>query len=237
MDWFDARRRLAASRGRVERLQGDLESARAEIQTLSLQVLENEALRALFSLPKETAYQYVYAEVVSRRISQQQSRIVVRTGQSRANSDSSPIPDASWRGAPVVASAQSLWVAAGQVVEVRGDLLEIMLLSDPRSRIGVASADSPSLGSALLLGAGLNRLELDYVAHPHFIRQLAARMRLVTALESLFPPGLLVAELAPEGDQATGAIRLRPMPIIPFSELKIVVILVPGKPPEDPVVP
>ena len=89
------------------------------------------------------------------------------------------------------------------------------------------SADTPAYGSALLMGRGLDRLELDYAAHPHFGRALAPFVRLVTSPESRFPPGLPVAELKPSGSGG-GSENLQPSPLASFGDLQFIVILIPN---------
>lgn len=216
-DWINSSRRLAETRGELDQAKSELDLMRAELRAQSLQILENDALRSLFLLPERTRFRYVYGEAVSRRILSTEARLFIRYA-----SDSGILPE-SLAGAPVVASSGPDWVAVGQVVGSHGDLAEVMLLSDPRSRIGIASADSPALGSALLLGAGMDRLELDYAAHPHFLRKLTRHLRLVTALESQFPPGIPVAELT----NSEGPIL--PRPILPYEKLRFVVVMIPSR--------
>lgn len=210
--WRDARRSLGETRRFLDQSQTELEMTRAQLRVLSLQILENDALRSLFLLPERPEYRYIYGEVISRRILPTESRLFIK------------IPSGSYAadglgGAPVVASFVPNWVAVGQVMDVRRDVAEVMLLSDPRSRIGVTLADTSAFGSALLVGAGLNGVELDFATHPHFLRDLSAHQQLVTAKESHFPVGLGVAELLP----ADG--RLLPSCLLPFGEIKYVVIL------------
>ena len=222
-DYFNSRKKLIETRGEVDRLKSDLDLSRAELRMLNLQVAENEALRTLFTLPKRAQYRYIYAEVVAREIQAARSRIFVRV-----HSDVSAAKNIS-TGAPVIASNAPYWAAVGQVSDTRQtDLIEVMLLSDPRSRIGVAAADSPAFGSALLIGGGWDRLELDYAAHPHFMRFLSPGGRLVTSKESRFPPGFFAAELESSDEAPDGASsRIKAKSAVSLSDMRYVVILIP----------
>ncbi len=62
---------------------------------------------------------------------------------------------------------------------------------------------------------------LDFAAHPHFLKELYAGLRLVTSPESQFPPGLTVAEMRPAGSSL-----LQPQSLVPLTELRFVVILI-----------
>lgn len=222
-DWAGSRRKLEETREELNQTRAELEVTRAELRTRSLQIYENDALRSLFMFPRHPQYRHIYGEVISRRILPTEARIFVRMS---ANASSQKTAIA---GSPVVASSVPEWAAIGQVVDVRGDLAEIMLLSDPRSRIGVTSADTPAFGSALLLGAGADRMDLDYAAHPHFLQKLSPRLRLVTTLGSQFPTGLTVAQLQPEDGSDDPSSALHPRPVIPYEELRFVVILAPSE--------
>lgn len=219
--WFGRSGEKAKLEARVKAYETELEQTRAELRTLSLQILENDALRALFLLPKRREYRYLFGEVVGRSIRPTEARLTVRVPES---SSSAVAPT----GSPVVASALPEWIAIGQVIDVKNDLVEVMLLSDPRSRIGVTSADTPAYGSALLIGGGMDRMELDFAAHPHFTKALAPHVRLVTSPESRFPPGLGAAELKPIVGSGDAPVRFQPVPIRPYGELQFVVILVPA---------
>lgn len=222
-DWANSRTKLGETREQLQQTHAELEIAESKLRTLSLQIYENDALRSLFMLPRHPRYRHIYGEVVSRRILPSEARLFVRMS---LNADTQKI---SLEGSPVVASAAPEWVAVGQVVDVRGTLAEIMLLSDPRSRIGVTSADTPAFGSALLLGVGGDRMELDYAAHPHFLRAMSSHLRLITTLGSQFPTGLAVSQLMPEDGTEDAASSLHPRPIIPYEELRFVVILAPSE--------
>lgn len=218
-DYFNSQKKLVDTRADLDRLQTNLEMSRAELRMLNLQVAENEALRALFTLPKRAQYRYIYAEVMSREIQPAHSRIFVRVHSEPSAAENIRT------GSPVIASNAPDWVAVGQVIDTRQtDLIEVMLLSDPRSKIGVTAEDTPAFGSALLIGGGLDRLELDYAAHPHFMRYLAPGMRLVTAKESRFPPGFVAAQLESSED------ALKAKSAVLLADMQYVVILIPLSP-------
>jgi len=223
-DWKGARRKLEASRRENEQLRAELLVKDAEVRMLSLQVLENDALRSLFSLSKRPDYRYLYGEVRSRKVRSTDARLFVRVaGMDPAIRETLP-------GAPVVAAVPPQWIAVGQVVQAKESLVEVMLLSDPRSRIGVTAVDTPSLGSALMIGAGADRMVLDFVAHPTFVKKLYPDLILVTGPESRFPQGLAAARLAADQGHAESGWTpdaLRPRPVVPYEELPFVVILAP----------
>lgn len=227
-DWVETHRRLTEVRGELERKQAELEVTRSELRFLSLQIVENDALRSLFLLPRRPQYKYVYGEVVTRRIQNNEARLFVRI-----HSDD-PHVRKTLVGSSVVAAAAPEWMAVGQVIKAHSDQAEIMLLSDPRSRIGVSSADTPAFGSALLVGAGQERMILDYAAHPHFLKKLSSGLKLVTTLGSQYPAGLVVARLQGDEESGESAAPLQPVPLLSYEELRFVVILVLIDVPGDP---
>lgn len=222
--WFNARENLFETRRQLDKSQIELDRARAELRTLSLQIIENDALRTLFLLPKRESYQYVYAEVVQRRIQSTEAKIMARM-----TSQSEPMPRVP-TGSPVIAPNLPDWVAVGRVMRVQGEMVEVILASDPRSRIGVTTTDSQTFGGALLIGGGMDRLELDYVTHPYFQKLLRPGLKLVTSRESQFPMGLTVATV---GDDESAGNTARVRPGVPYGDIHFLVILTPLAPTQN----
>lgn len=216
--WFSTHNQLATAKADLESMRLESELTQAELRTLSLQVAENDALRALFSLPKRTEYRYIHAEVVTRRTTRTEDRLDVQMG---------PGPSPAHRvippGAPVITAGPDGWAAVGQVIRSSGSMAEVMLLTDLRARIGVTLHDTPALGSALIIGHGMGRMQLDYAQHPQFLHRMAPNLRLVTTVESKFPPGLAVAYVSEDAD-LSGEVHLNP--VAPPGGLRFVVILI-----------
>ncbi len=197
----------------------DLDLARAELRAQSLQVLENDALRSLFLLPRRPGYRYVHGEVVGTSIGHTEARVDVQLAEA--------VP----AGSAVIAPVLSEWTAVGRVVRSAGTrpaIAQVMLLSDPRSRVGVVRSDTPALGVALLVGAGMERLMLDFAMHPQFMKSLSPNLRLLTSPESRFLPGLPAAYMVSRADGSAFTVdeSFSPVPLRAYNDLRFVVVLI-----------
>jgi rod shape-determining protein MreC len=165
---------------RVEnrRLREDVERLSEQVTRLREQAQATQRLEGLLAFREHLPGRAIGARVIGRDSSRWFAVIVVDRGSS----------DGVRRNAPVVATEGLV----GRVIAVTPSTAQVLLITDPRSAIGVVLQRSRE--AAVVEGQGQGELRLKYVARS---RELASGELVVTSgLSGVFPRGLPVGSVA-----------------------------------------
>jgi rod shape-determining protein MreC len=200
-------RELGTAREENVRLKAELGRARADLERLREQSLENQRLRRLLGMREDLAPRSVAASVVTTHLTAQTRMCVLDGGTDDGiRADQAVV---GWGG------------AVGRVVAADRGYAKVRLLTDPNS--GVAGIVQRSRAAGMVLGRGDGSLEMLYV--PKYADVVIGDRVVTSGLDGVFPRGFgvgrvtLVSELA----GATKAIRLEPE--VDFRSLEEVLVL------------
>lgn len=204
-----------ALRGAHEEAQacrGALSLSRAELNALQEAALENERLKRLLAYSESTIDAELPARVIGINPSAQFFSVRINRGQA----------DGVRLGSPVLTPDG----VVGQVVRVAGSSADVMLMSDPASRIAVTVQRTRVRGTAQGVG-GSAPLALDNVARTD---ELVDGDTLVTSgTDGIFPVGLVVGRAEGTARGVSGLfLKARVLPAVDFRKLEEVLVLPPG---------
>ena len=163
---------------------GQLAEARAELNSLKEEQLENQRLRQALGYTQATVDEEIMARLIGVNPSPQFQSVRIDRGES----------DGVRVGMAVVTPVMSAagvpqGVVIGQVFRVVGGSADIMLVTDPASRIGVIVQRTRVRGSAVGAGDG-QRLALEYVRREEDV--VEGDVVVTAGTDGVFPRGLLV---------------------------------------------
>jgi rod shape-determining protein MreC len=197
---------------RVEnaRLREEVERLSQEAARLRETAAAAQRLEALLAFRAQTPYRVVAARVVGRDPARWFATIVVDRGSR----------DGVAHNAPVV-SGQG---AVGRVIETTPFTARVLLLTDPRSAVGVVLQESRQV--AVVEGTGEQVLYLKYLSRARPVR---VGERVITSGQGgVFPKGLLVGQVEAVRDIPGGAFREgRVRAAVDLSRVEEVLILLP----------
>jgi rod shape-determining protein MreC len=204
-----------ALRGAHEEAQacrGALSMSRAELNALKEAALENERLKRLLAYSETTIDAEIPARVIGINPSAQFFSVRINRGEA----------DGVRLGSPVLTPDG----VVGQVVRIAGGSADVMLMSDPASRIAVTVQRSRVRGTALGVG-GSAPLALDNVARTD---DLVDGDTLVTSgTDGIFPTGLVVGHAESTTRGVSGLfLKARVQPAVDFRKVEEVLVLPPG---------
>lgn len=189
----------------VQRLSGEVTRLRETAQAA-------ERLESLLAFRTQTPYRVVAARVVGRDPAHWFATIVVDRGSTNGVT----------RNAPVVTGEG----AAGRVIEVTPFTARVLLLSDPRSAVGVILQTSREIG--VVEGSGQGDLQLKYVSRSTAVPP--GDVVITSGQGGVFPPGIVVGRLVSLRSGSAvfreGTVR----PAADLSRIEEVLILLPQAP-------
>lgn len=156
----------------------ELSVARAELNTLKEAGLENERLKKVLAYADGTATQEVHARVVGLNPSPQFISVRLNKGES----------DGVKKGMPVVTPDG----VVGQVARATGGYADVMLLTDPSSRVGVSVQRSRVRGTVTGLGAD-RAMSLENVLRADDVQE--GDVVITSGTDGIFPAGLVVGRV------------------------------------------
>jgi rod shape-determining protein MreC len=156
----------------------ELSQARAELNTLREAGLENERLKKLLAYADTTGTQEVHARVVGLNPSAQFLSVRLSRGES----------DGVKKGMPVLTPDG----VVGQVARASGGYSDVMLLTDPSSRVGIAVQRSRVRGTVTGLGAD-RAMALDNVLRADDVQD--GDVVITSGTDGIFPAGLVVGRV------------------------------------------
>ncbi len=203
----------------IGRLRGENVRLREEVQRLTRDVdqLRETAqaarrLEALLAFKEQSPYRVVAARVVARDPSRWFATIVVDRGST----------DGVVRNGSVVTADG----AVGRVIETTPFTARVLLLSDPRSAVGVLLQNSREIG--VVEGNGPGDLHLKYLSRASDIRPGDAVI--TSGQGGVFPRGIVVGWLQTVRPAAGGDVfrEGRVRPAVDLARLEEVLLLLPG---------
>jgi rod shape-determining protein MreC len=156
----------------------ELSGARAELNSLKEAGLENERLKKLLAYAEASATQEVNARVVGLNPSPQFLSVPLNKGESAGVK----------KGMPVVTPDG----VVGQVARASGGYSDVMLLTDPSSRVGVAVQRSRVRGTVTGLGAD-RAMGLDNMLRGDDVQE--GDVVITSGTDGIFPAGLVVGRV------------------------------------------
>lgn len=204
---------LGVSRSQLERLRSQNASLRSRVAELEEAGLENARLRALLEIPQAREIESVGARVIGRPANAWEGVITIDKGAD----------DGITEGMPVVGPLGLL----GQTVQVSSATSRVRLITDHRS--GVAALVQRSRAEGIVRGSVDGVLRLDFVSTD--LTVTAGDVVITSGMGGVFPKGIVVGEVAQDGEIATGLTRsFRIVPAGDPAGLEEVLVLV-GRPP------
>jgi rod shape-determining protein MreC len=200
---------LRGAREEADACRGELSLSRAELNSLEEQRVENERLKAMLRYVENTTDQEIVARVIGLNPSAQFQSLRINRGED----------DGVRVGMPVVTPDG----VVGQVVRSVGSSADVLLLTDPNSRIGAVSQRTRVRGSVSGTGDG-HRLSLNLVRREDDVQNDDV---IVTAgSDGIFPRGLLIGVLRdtqrpPVGMFLTGTV----VPSVDLSRVEEVLVI------------
>ena len=205
-------------------LRADNERLRKELAAMSRRAFDVEALEDLAVVKRRTPADTVGARVIGAPLSPQFRVLRLRIDRGKADIQ----PDM-----PVIAGAGPV----GKIEKVYGDYADVILVSDPGSKIDVVIKDTGARG----LLVGLGRAD-DYACKIDWLERQTregAKVKLgdevvTSGLGASFPPGLVVGKVSKiTGDDGMFQ-SVEVTPIIDVSKVRAVMVLLAPPPPQDP---
>lgn len=165
---------------RVEnaRLREEAQRLAREVTRLRETAQAAQRLESLLAFRAQTPYRVVAARVVGRDPASWFATIVIDRGSA----------DGVVRNAPVVTGEG----AVGRVIETTPFSARILLLSDPRSAVGVILQDSREIG--VVEGTGGDDLQVKYLSRARAVQP--GDVLITSGQGGVFPPGIVVGRLA-----------------------------------------
>jgi rod shape-determining protein MreC len=177
-DGFSGYVALRGAHDEAAQCRAELSVARAELNTLKEAGLENERLKKLLGYADATGPQEVHARVVGLNPSPQFLSVRLNKGES----------DGVKRGMPVVTPDG----VVGQVARASGSYSDVMLLTDPSSRVGIAVQRSRVRGTVTGLGPD-RAMGLDNVLRADDVQD--GDIVVTSGTDGIFPAGLVVGRV------------------------------------------
>ena len=174
-DGFSGYVALRGAHEEAGQCRAELSSARAELNALKEAGLENVRLKKLLAYAESTGTQEVHARVVGLNPSPQFLSVRLNKGES----------DGVKKGMPVVTPDG----VVGQVARASGGYADVMLLTDPQSRVGVAVQRTRVRGT--VTGQGADRaMSLENVLRADEVQD--GDVVITSGTDGIFPAGLVV---------------------------------------------
>jgi rod shape-determining protein MreC len=190
----------------------ELSQARAELNALKEAKAENERLRTLLKYEEGTVEPEIPARVIGVNASPHFVSLRIDKGES----------DGVRTGMPVVTASG----VVGQVSRVVGGTADVMLLTDPSSRLGAVVQRSRARGTAVGAGGGTN-LHFENVLKGDDV--VDGDTLITSGTDGLFPKGLVIGQI--EGvSRDTSSNMFVKARIVPAADLRHVeeVLLLPS---------
>lgn len=207
--WWRALNEIGQLREENARLRGEVERLRREVARLEEVSAEADRLRRLVGFRPPPPYATVAARVVTRDPSRWYTTLTVDRGTQ----------DGVSRNDPVV-TADGL---VGRVVEVYPTAARVLLVTDPRSAVGVLVQSSRDAG--VVEGNATGRLRLRYLSRTSPLRE--GDVLVTSGLGGVFPRGIRVGVVTRVVRQA-GALfqEAEVQPATDLSRLEEVLVMV-----------
>jgi rod shape-determining protein MreC len=207
----DAYVTLRGARDQRDQCTAELSQTKADLNALKEQKAENERLRTLLKYEEGTVEPEIPARVIGVNASPHFISLRIDKGES----------DGVRQGMPVV-NADGV---VGQVSRVVGGTADVMLLTDPSSRLGVVIQRSRVRGTAVGAGGGTN-LHLENVLKGDDV--VDGDVLITSGTDGLFPKGLVVGQIVGV-TQETSSMFIKAR-VIPTADLRRVeeVLLLPS---------
>ncbi len=205
-------------------LRGENDELRKDLATATRRASDIEALEELAGIKKQTQADTIGARVIAAPLSPQFR--VIRLRIDRGAFDVQP-------DMPVIAGAGPV----GKIDKVYGDYADVMLVSDPRSRIDVTIKRTGGRGVLIGLGSAdsyackITTLELSSKQE---LRAQVGDEVVTSGVGSVFPPGLVVGKVTKlSGDDGMFQ-NVEVGPTVDVSRVRAVMVLLAPPPPPDP---
>jgi len=201
---------LRAAADEAKKLQARVRLLEREVERLRGEGRENERLRRLLLMRDHLTPRSLAASVATARVDDQSHVAVLDKGtEDGVRVDQAVV---SWGG------------VVGRVVFADRRYSKVRLLTDPNS--GVAGIVQRSRAEGMVLGRGVDLLEMAYV--PHYADVLVGDRVVTSGLDGVFPKGLGIGSVVEvgEGAGASKSIRIRP-DVSPDSLEEVLVLLEP----------
>ena len=215
-DFFSAIGSLPSLKSENERLQQELDQARAQLATQSDATARVAELEELLGFTETIPGEEVAALVISNGVSNFEWSITVDKG----SSDGVQVGDA------VIASAGLV----GHVTRTTGGSAEVQLITDPDSGVSVGVTDVEHSGG-VLVGGGENDMKLELLPTSLPAEQLngksvETRPYAAGGFSNRYPPGILVGRVSRVLD-SSGALSkfVAVQPTVDFSSLSEVLVV------------
>ena len=205
-------------------LRADNERLRKDLASMSRRAYDVEALEDLAVVKRRTPADSVGARVIGAALTPQFRVLRLRIDRGKADIQ----PDM-----PVIAGAGPV----GKIDKVYGDYADVILVSDPGSRIDVVIKDTGARG--LLVGLGRPdgyACKIDWLERQtrEGIKVKVGDEVVTSGLGASFPPGLVVGKVSKiSGDDGMFQ-SVEVSPIVDVSKVRAVMVLLAPPPPQDP---
>lgn len=205
-------------------LRAENERLRKELAAATRRAADIAALEELALVKKQTQADTLGARVIAAPLSPQFR--VIRLRIDRGDRDVQP-------DMPVIAGTGPV----GKIDKVYGDYADVMLVSDPRSRIDVAIKRTGARGVLIGLGHpdnyGCKISTLELASKPELRAQVGDEV-VTSGVGSVFPPGLVVGKITKlTGDDGMFQ-NVEVEPAVDVSRVRAVMVLLAPPPPPDP---
>ena len=205
-------------------LRDENDRLRKELAAATRRAADIAALEELALVKKQTQADTLGARVIAAPLSPQFR--VIRLRIDRGNRDVQP-------DMPVIAGTGPV----GKIDKVYGDYADVMLVSDPRSRIDVAIKRTGARG--VLIGLGqpdsyackISTLEL---ASKTELRAQVGDEIVTSGVGSVFPPGLVIGKITKLAGDDGMFQNVEVQPAVDVSRVRAVMVLLAPPPPADP---
>ena len=177
-DGFDGYVALRGAHDEAMQCRAELSVAHAELNTLKEAGMENVRLKKLLAYAEATGQQEVHTRVVGLNPSPQFLSVRLNKGES----------DGVRKGMPVITPDG----VVGQVARASGGYSDLMLLTDPSSRVGVSVQRSRVRGTVIGLGAD-RTMGLDNVLRADDV--VEGDVLVTSGTDGIFPAGLVVGKV------------------------------------------
>ncbi len=178
---------LKGAHEEAQQWQGELSGARAEINSLLEAKAENARLRAMLGYTENTVDPEIPARVIGFNPTPQFLSLRINKGEN----------DGVRTGMPVVAAEG----VVGQVVRAVGSSADVLLVSDPGSRVGAVVQRSRVRGTVVGAGDG-KTLALDNVGRDSDV--ISGDAVLTSGTDGIFPKGLVLGHVEQVRHNQTG---------------------------------
>lgn len=173
-DFFEAITRAENLKKENEKLEFKIKELFAEMVMLRELKKENQVLREALDIGLQKEFKMVFAQITGKDIAQ--DSVLINKG----------LEDGISKDMPVVTQHRIL---VGRISNVYDNFSRIMLISNKESAFSVNIQDT----KAIARGRGAAQLLLDFV--PHNVKIREGDKVVTTALEGIFPKGLLIGYL------------------------------------------